>query len=79
MTEKTLPPKAVLLSFDDGYSSFYTRVWPLLQAWNVPALWAPVGSWVDTPENQKVNFGGLMTPAIASRRGIWCASSAGLR
>lgn len=63
MTEKkTLPPKAVLLSFDDGYSSFYTRVWPLLQAWNVPALWAPVGSWVDTPENQKVNFGGLMTP-----------------
>jgi biofilm PGA synthesis lipoprotein PgaB len=62
MTEKTLPPKAVLLSFDDGYSSFYTRVWPLLQAWNVPALWAPVGSWVDTPANQKVNFGGLMTP-----------------
>lgn len=60
--KKTLPPKAVLLSFDDGYSSFYTRVWPLLQTWNVPALWAPVGSWVDTPENQKVNFGGLMTP-----------------
>lgn len=62
MKEKALPPKAVLLSFDDGYSSFYTRVWPLLQAWNVPALWAPVGSWVDTPANQKVNFGGLMTP-----------------
>ncbi|HCM9498051.1 TPA: poly-beta-1,6-N-acetyl-D-glucosamine N-deacetylase PgaB [Enterobacter asburiae] len=60
--KKTLPPKAVLLSFDDGYSSFYTRVWPLLQAWNIPALWAPVGSWVDTPANQKVNFGGLMTP-----------------
>ena len=60
--KKTMPPKAVLLSFDDGYSSFYTRVWPLLQAWNVPALWAPVGSWVDTPANQKVNFGGLMTP-----------------
>lgn len=60
--KKTLPPKAFLLSFDDGYSSFYTRVWPLLQAWNVPALWAPVGSWVDTPAQQKVNFGGLMTP-----------------
>ena len=50
--KKTLPPRAYLLSFDDGYSSFYTRVWPLLQAWNVPALWAPVGSWVDTPANQ---------------------------
>ncbi|CAD5673007.1 TPA: poly-beta-1,6-N-acetyl-D-glucosamine N-deacetylase PgaB [Escherichia coli] len=59
--KKTLPPKAFLLTFDDGYSSFYTRVWPLLQAWNVPALWAPVGSWVDTPANHKVNFGGLMT------------------
>ena len=58
----TLPPKAFLLSFDDGYSSFYTRVWPLLKAWNVPALWAPVGSWVDTPGQKKVDFGGLMTP-----------------
>ncbi|STT51963.1 outer membrane N-deacetylase [Klebsiella pneumoniae] len=59
---KSLPPKAFLFSFDDGYSSFYTRVWPLLKAWNVPALWAPVGSWVDTPAGQPVNFGGLMTP-----------------
>ena len=58
----TLPPKAFLLSFDDGYSSFYTRVWPLLKAWNVPALWAPVGSWVDMPGQKKVDFGGLMTP-----------------
>ncbi|TLV23419.1 poly-beta-1,6-N-acetyl-D-glucosamine N-deacetylase PgaB [Klebsiella indica] len=58
----TLPEKAFLLSFDDGYSSFYTRVWPLLKAWNVPALWAPVGSWVDTPLQQQVDFGGLMTP-----------------
>lgn len=59
---KTLPPGAFLLTFDDGYSSFYTRVWPLLKAWNVPALWAPVGSWVDAPASQPVNFGGLMTP-----------------
>ncbi|MCS2163928.1 poly-beta-1,6-N-acetyl-D-glucosamine N-deacetylase PgaB [Scandinavium sp. H11S7] len=58
---KPLPPKAVLISFDDGYSSFYTRVWPLLKAYNWPALWAPVGSWVDTPADKKVDFGGLMT------------------
>ena len=56
-----LPPKAVLLTFDDGYSSFYTRVWPLLKAYNWPALWAPVGSWVDTPADKKVDFGGLPT------------------
>lgn len=56
-----LPEKAVLLTFDDGYSSFYTRVWPLLKAYNWPALWAPVGSWVDAPADKKVDFGGLMT------------------
>lgn len=55
--EKTLPKKAVLLTFDDGYRSFYTRVYPLLQAYNWPALWAPVGKWVDTPLDQKVKFG----------------------
>ncbi|NDO81203.1 poly-beta-1,6-N-acetyl-D-glucosamine N-deacetylase [Citrobacter sp. NCU1] len=52
-----LPKKAVLLSFDDGFRSFYTRVFPLLQAFQWPALWAPVGSWVDTPLDQKVLFG----------------------
>ncbi|MCU6671570.1 poly-beta-1,6-N-acetyl-D-glucosamine N-deacetylase PgaB [Enterobacteriaceae bacterium H4N4] len=57
-----LPEKAVLLTFDDGYSSFYTRVWPLLKSYNWPALWAPVGSWVDSPPGKPVNFGGLMTP-----------------
>ena len=59
--KRTLPPKAVLLSFDDGYSSFYTRVWPLLKAWNWPALWAPVGSWVDSAAHQPIDFGGLTT------------------
>ncbi|EFN7286780.1 poly-beta-1,6-N-acetyl-D-glucosamine N-deacetylase PgaB [Escherichia coli] len=55
-----LPNKAVLLSFDDGYQSFYTRVFPILEAFQWPALWAPVGSWIDTPMNQKVKFGDEM-------------------
>lgn len=58
---KSLPEKSVLLSFDDGYSSFYTRVYPLLKAYNWPALWAPVGQWLDTPADQSVDFGGLPT------------------
>ena len=56
-----LPEKAVLLSFDDGFSSFYTRVYPLLKAYNSPALWAPVGQWLDTPADHPVDFGGLLT------------------
>ncbi|VVN75835.1 poly-beta-1,6-N-acetyl-D-glucosamine N-deacetylase PgaB [Pseudomonas fluorescens] len=53
-----LPPKAVMLSFDDGYASFYTRVMPVLRAYKWPALLAPVGTWVDTPPNQPVDFAG---------------------
>lgn len=57
---KPLPNKAVLLSFDDGFQSFYSRVFPILQAFQWPALWAPVGSWIDTPMNQQVKFGDEM-------------------
>ena len=53
-----LPAKAILLSFDDGYSSFYTRVLPVLRAYNWHALLAPVGVWIDTPLNQPVDFAG---------------------
>src|SRR5690606_16987193 len=51
----------VLLTFDDGYRSFYTRVFPLLKAYGWPAVLAPVGQWVDTPVNEKVDFGGRPT------------------
>lgn len=57
-----LPPKAVLLSFDDGYRSFYTRVLPVLRAFQWPAVLAPVGVWIDTPADRLVDFGGAMTP-----------------
>ena len=57
-----LPPKAVMLSFDDGYSSFYTRVMPILRAYHWPALLAPVGSWIDTPLNKPVDFAGTPRP-----------------
>ncbi|MFP1455200.1 polysaccharide deacetylase family protein [Escherichia coli] len=64
-----LPNKAVLLSFDDGYQSFYTRVFPILEAFQWPALWAPVGSWIDTPMNQKVKFGDEMVDSALLRPG----------
>jgi biofilm PGA synthesis lipoprotein PgaB len=42
-----LPDKAVLLTFDDGYLSFYTRVFPLLKKHRYPAMVALVGTWMD--------------------------------
>lgn len=66
---KPLPDKALLLTFDDGYSSFYTRVFPLLRAYNWPAVLAPVGAWLDTPLDQPVDFGGK--PAERDRFLTW--------
>ena len=42
-----LPPRALLLTFDDGYQSTYTKVFPLLRQFGFPAVIALVGSWID--------------------------------
>jgi biofilm PGA synthesis lipoprotein PgaB len=44
---RALPDKAVLLTFDDGYESFYTRVLPILKAFRFPAVLAIVGVWLE--------------------------------
>ncbi len=43
-----LPTRAVLLTFDDGYESTYTRVFPLLKQFHFPAVIALVGDWMET-------------------------------
>ena len=43
--ELTLPEKSVMITFDDGYRSFYTKVYPLLKKYNVPGMLAIVSSW----------------------------------
>ena len=35
--KKPLPARAILITFDDGYRSLYTRVFPLLLAYRIPA------------------------------------------
>lgn len=53
---RKLPPKAVLLTFDDGYASFYKLAFPLLKAFRYPATLAVVGSWLE--QDGKVSYGG---------------------
>lgn len=43
---RPLPDKGVLLTFDDGYESFYTRAFPILKAFHAPAIIGLVGAWM---------------------------------
>lgn len=47
-----LPEKPILLTFDDGYSSFYTTVLPLLEEFRYPAILGLITSWIDDPGGQ---------------------------
>jgi peptidoglycan/xylan/chitin deacetylase (PgdA/CDA1 family) len=60
--ERPLPPRAVLLTFDDGYRSFYTHVYPLLRAFNYPAVFSVVGSFLDVPVRAQVRYGTNLIP-----------------
>lgn len=57
----TLPPQAVLLTFDDAYESFYKFVWPVLQLYKIPVVLSVVTSWIDNPEAAIYKTKKLMT------------------
>jgi peptidoglycan/xylan/chitin deacetylase (PgdA/CDA1 family) len=46
----TLPPRAVLVTFDDGYRDFLTVAWPILKRHRVPAIQFVSTAYVDEPE-----------------------------
>lgn len=55
--EARLPDKPVLLTFDDGYASFYTRVFPILKLYQFPAVLAVTGSWMRGDSRDSVRYG----------------------
>jgi len=57
-----LPPNAILLTFDDGYRSVYTHVFPLLKMFEYPAVLALVGSWLEGDDKSTVDYGGIKVP-----------------
>jgi biofilm PGA synthesis lipoprotein PgaB len=63
---KPLPDKAVLLSFDDAYLSFYTKVYPLLREFRYPAVLGVVGRWIDDTSGGSAPYGESNMVAAAS-------------
>lgn len=49
--ETVLPPKSVILTFDDGYRDFYTDVFPILKKYQVKAVAYIVPNFLDRPNN----------------------------
>lgn len=57
---KPLPEQAVLLTFDDGYRSFYDKIYPLLRLYNYPAVFALVTHWLAIDSGDPVPYGNLL-------------------
>jgi biofilm PGA synthesis lipoprotein PgaB len=62
---KALPDKAVLLTFDDGFESFYTRVFPILKAFRFPAVLALVGAWLENGPDASVSYASDKAAAVS--------------
>lgn len=46
--ELEVPERSVLLTFDDGFRSVYTHVYPLLKLFGYHAVVSPVTSWIES-------------------------------
>src|SRR5215469_3947721 len=59
---RRLPEKTILITFDDGERSLYTRVFPLLKAYRYPAIGAVVGSWAEDRPDGMVLYSDKLVP-----------------
>ncbi|MGD2138166.1 MAG: polysaccharide deacetylase family protein [Gammaproteobacteria bacterium] len=64
--EQPIPPRAVVLTFDDGYENFYEYAWPVLERCGFPSMVYLLSGLLGQPSHW---FGedGRQTPPLMSR------------
>ena len=66
--ETPMPPKAVALTFDDGYENFYEYAWPVLQKHGFPALVYLISDLLGQPSNWFAADGRDTPPLMSAAR-----------
>jgi len=75
-----LPANAVLLSFDDGLESIYTKVFPLLKAFDYPALFALETGWLQrVGSGERVTYTGDQVQPVQNADEVAAAKSPNLQ
>jgi len=69
----TIPPKAVLLTFDDGYRDIYNYVLPLTKRFNYPAVVFTISKWFDRYPRPEYSREHLSTEEAGEllKSGLW--------
>lgn len=67
--ERPIPPRAVVLTFDDGYENFYEYAWPVLQEYGFPAMVYLLSGLLGQPSSW-FEADGRATPPLMSRERV---------
>ncbi len=66
--EAPIPPRAVVLTFDDGYENFYEYAWPVLQAHGFPAMVYLIAGMLGQPSRWFAADGRDTPPLMSAER-----------
>jgi peptidoglycan/xylan/chitin deacetylase (PgdA/CDA1 family) len=75
--EQPIPPKAVVLTFDDGYENFYEYAWPVLSRYGFPSMVYLLSGLIGQPSSW-FEKDGRETPRLMGRERILQLRRAGV-
>jgi len=73
-----IPPRSVVLSFDDGYENFYDYAFPVLQRYQFPATVYMIADMIDQTANWMKNISPGEAPRLMSLKQLQTISTAGI-